>query len=721
MVSICLSLAPQGAEAVIVSLRSGKKLSYLSDTRSLAAPFSSPFSTPAQEVEYLGGPVMPAVEAIPFYWDPPGLTPYPSSYQQGIEEYLKNVAADSGGRPQAVVTNTVAEQYDDGEGVFANYIVSVGKAIVDEEKYPPSGCSDAEHCLTPEEVTNGLGAYLSAHGLAGGFERLFIVLLPPNVPVCFTEGGTTPTEICSPGGTPTAHSFCAYHSSFQTASGEAVIFSVDPFIKPYEGATEQCVAGPELHPPAEGVIRGITHELLESATDPIVGTGWVAPNGEKEGDEIADLCETDYGNQLGTVNGVGVPYNQLVNGVPYLYQEIFSERGHTCLPDLGEFGGAPAATITGTVTGLEGTFEAAPGATSYRWHALGGGQVLKPTTESGDKATFRFPKSGLYEITVDEQGAEGQAVGLAAVAKVTAAETTTLPKAEITLPERFVVGRESDLSASGSTGGAVGSVVEGIKRFGWRFFGSNAYAEGERVSVTFQGPGTYYVALTVENQGGSTGRKLVAVEAKREQQVAFTAAAPSDLQVGEAYEPKAKATSGEPVQLTVPAQSSAVCALSGGMVKGVAPGLCTVEAVAPGGTEYFPARAAQTVTVVAPSTTTTTTTTTVAQKPRRKLRFIALRRVGRRLLIRIAGPAGAVVRVGFVERKVCRRASRRLRCLRTVWVRRVKLRGGVGFLKVFAPRNLRGRYLEVVARYRRLVVRRRIVINRSLRRRGRRR
>src|SRR5947209_8474230 len=81
----------------------------------------------------------------------------------------------------------------------------------------------------------------------------------------------------------------------------------------------------------------MAHEVVEAMTDP-EGTGWMDPNGL----EVADKCES--GPQIGAPLGYapnGAPYNQLINGHPYLLQEMWSDVEHGCR----QRSSAPAASV----------------------------------------------------------------------------------------------------------------------------------------------------------------------------------------------------------------------------------------------------------------------------------------------------------------------------------------------------------------------------------------
>ena len=82
----------------------------------------------------------------------------------------------------------------------------------------------------------------------------------------------------------------------------------------------------------------MAHEAVEAITDPL-GTGWMDPNGF----ETADKCEN--GPQQGAPMGYaadGAPYNQLIDGHPYLLQDIWSNSRSGCVQSSSTVASVPA-------------------------------------------------------------------------------------------------------------------------------------------------------------------------------------------------------------------------------------------------------------------------------------------------------------------------------------------------------------------------------------------
>jgi hypothetical protein len=142
-----LAAGSASAPAVIVHLANGRTLSYqpLRGAGTIA-PLDKFFSN----LDYNGGPVMTSNTNYAFYWDPSGGAAYPSDYAPGMNQYLTDLAHDSGGQQNV---DSVSVQYNDAAGEFANYESHFGGAIVDTAPYPANGCTRAKVCLTTNRST----------------------------------------------------------------------------------------------------------------------------------------------------------------------------------------------------------------------------------------------------------------------------------------------------------------------------------------------------------------------------------------------------------------------------------------------------------------------------------------------------------------------------------------------------------------------------------------
>ena len=280
-------------------------------------------STPGIPAAYHGGQVMRDITVHTVFWAPAGYrfdgSPGPgvAGYQGLIQQFFTDVAHDSG-----TTTNifSTLNQYGDRSGVgsYEIHYDAAADSVVDTHAYPPESrqCpspSGIATCVTDSQVQREVDGLIGAHDQAArGLSNVWFVLLPPDVDECISLGscGTT--------------AFAGYHSEFDVGHGLTIYAAIpDPQIE----FTPPPGSDPEGNPEAEETIDTMAHETIEAATNP-VGNAWMDPNGL----EVADKCEN--GPEQGTPLGYaadGSPFNQLINGHPYLIQDIWSNARGGCV------------------------------------------------------------------------------------------------------------------------------------------------------------------------------------------------------------------------------------------------------------------------------------------------------------------------------------------------------------------------------------------------------
>ena len=311
---IALGVGSSSASAVITHLGDGEALSY----QPVPGAVFNPIPLIGADAEYHGGPVMTLNTNYAIYWAPSGSPAYPGEYQSGINRYFQDLAHDSGGYQNV---DSVSAQYTDEAGEFANYNSTFGGAFVDTEPYPSNTCSAAPKCLDSFQLETALYNYITANKLPKGLSYEYFLLTPPGVESCFDEEGFE----CSAGSLyPT---YCAYHTFF-FSGGEPIVYAIDPYVTEASGCAD--VADQPSGKSSEVALQGgLTHEHSESITDPEINA-WYGP----EGYEIGDKCRTfepasEFGKPLGKAPN-GAPYNQLINGDEYWYQQEWSNQGSEC-------------------------------------------------------------------------------------------------------------------------------------------------------------------------------------------------------------------------------------------------------------------------------------------------------------------------------------------------------------------------------------------------------
>jgi hypothetical protein len=394
-------LAASPAGAVILRLGHGTTISY-QPPRGTATV--TPFDQFFANVDYNGGPVMQSNTNYAIYWRPSTGPSYPPDYQAGLNQYFEDLAHDSGGTQNV---ESVAGQYNDAAGEFASYDSHFGGAFSDTDPYPASGCARAAICLTDAQLRVELKSFVEAHGLPHDLAHEYFLLTPPGVEFCVEKAG----RVCSAGVPPPHDRFCAYHGNIPVSEGQ-IIFANDP----YDTGILGCDDG--NHPngtTSDGVLQGgLSHEHMESITDPEPNTAWTDFGGI-EG-EIGDKCAGIYGPALGEApNHAG--YNQLVNGHRYWYQEEWSNQTHQCLQRLTFSGEVPTATFTSTAGAgnevkLDASGSTAPGGVvRYNWQFNDGPGPTHPTETSTPTVSHTFAVGGRHLIALTVFASDGTSVG----------------------------------------------------------------------------------------------------------------------------------------------------------------------------------------------------------------------------------------------------------------------------------------------------------------------
>ena len=403
------AVAAPSASAIIKTLPNGHAVSYqpLRSARSASGP--TPFDLAFNNMDYNGGPVMPSNTNYMLMWSPGGLGAYPGGFVSGIAQYFTDLAHDSGGNQNV---DSVGPQFNDLTGAVASYDVKFGGVLVDTDPYPASQCpanSPVTNCLTDAQIQQEIASYVTDHNLPTDLSHEYFLLTPPHVESCF---GSDPSTGCSVGIVPFRYAaYCAYHGNTTTST---MVFYAN---MPYDADSPYCQ---DFNNPngsiSDGEINGgLSHEHMETVTDPIPNDAWTAGAGDVHGYEIGDVCAYDWGDPLGTAPN-GSPYNQVINGHPYWYQMEWSNYTHSCVQRLTLPNQLPKAKETVTAgNGTAMTFDASrstlPGGLalfSWQFNAIPNAETVEQTTPT---TTYTFPGTGAYSTGVAVFDGDGLSSG----------------------------------------------------------------------------------------------------------------------------------------------------------------------------------------------------------------------------------------------------------------------------------------------------------------------
>jgi hypothetical protein len=264
--------------------------------------------SPGDLTNFFGGPTVGFAESHPiFLSSKDGTTCAPNSCWGDPDTFLALFGHSS--------LSHVTDQY---VGQHADDRYTLGAALVLPFTPTPS---------TAPLIDANIRAIVHAAALQtgdSGLNHIFHVFLPPGQDECFSAAATT----CYSPDKPASFAFCAYHSSVHFKDIGEVLYSVEPF---------QNVSGCQVRP---GTVNGqlidstnstLSHELIETITDP-EGNAWFnLSNNALAGEEIADECDffviVPSGNHLLVF---GDPMEFAVGQHRFATQSEYSNLGHAC-------------------------------------------------------------------------------------------------------------------------------------------------------------------------------------------------------------------------------------------------------------------------------------------------------------------------------------------------------------------------------------------------------
>jgi hypothetical protein len=593
LVILSLAVGASSAFGVIAHLGNGTSVSYQPAPGNGSPARARSFDAFFTNLDYSGGPVMPSNTNYTLYWRPKTATAYPAGFKTGVNTYFKDLEHDSGGHENV---DSVASQYNDAAGEFAQYKSKFGGELIDEDPYPPNGCTRAPICLTDAQIRAELVKFVSENSLPTDLEHEYFLLAPEGVESCFEESFEAQ---CSANAEAGHQAYCAYHSGIPVETG-LIVYSNDPFVN-----GKNCDEPHHINGPSDSALfGGMSHEHNESITDPEPNnawTDWGAFTGE-DGDKCRTFVESsEFGTPLGEVEveGKKLTYNQEINGHKYWYQQEWSNKGFTCLQRLQfETSEAPAATFTSAVvSGDELKFDVTGSTTGanvrYVWqfNDFAGHQQNQTIETEGPTIAHLFPETGTYTVALTVMLSGGTSDGTAKQVFVgqklqTSAFTSSPP------PAATVGGLTYLVEASATSGVAVALAIDPS---------SSSVCSISGATVSFIGAGTCTIDA---NQAGNAEYKAAPqvqqsfAVSKKSQTSAFTSSPPPAATVGSTYTVAAVASSGLPVLLSSTLPS--VCSISGATVSFIAVGTCTIDADQAGNANYMAALQAQQSFVVSP-------------------------------------------------------------------------------------------------------------------------
>jgi len=489
------------ASAIIKVLPNGQTVSYM-PLRTVQARKAlarlRPFDVTLNNMDYNGGPIMPSNTDYMLMWSPGGLGAYPAGFTFGIARYFTDLQHDSGGNQNV---DSIDPQYNDVTGAVAQYKVRFGGVLVDTDPYPASQCptnTPVTNCLTDGQIQQEITNFVTSHHLPADLSHEYFLLTPPHVESCFTNNpsDTPPFGACSAGIEPQSLAFfCAYHQN--TATPTMILYANMPF----DATNPDCQDGNNPNGLiSDGEINGgLAHEHNESVTDPLPNDAWTNGAGADQGEEVGDQCEFSMGTPLGTAPN-GSPFNQVINGHPYWYQEMWSNFTHSCVQRVTLPKPLPTAKETVTPgSGTSMTFDAsksiAPpsGVSEFSWqmNAVLNAPTVETTTP---RFTYAFPASGAYSTGTTVFRSDGLSSGTGGI--VVTGKNGFQPAFTYSQAGRNHNDRTVQFSALTTVSG------QPVMAYMWEF-GDGTTGAGPNPTHTYDHPGSYTVTAVLFSGVGS--------------------------------------------------------------------------------------------------------------------------------------------------------------------------------------------------------------------------
>jgi hypothetical protein len=279
-----------------------------------AAARAAASTDPGPLLYHSGGPVMqPSVQFYAIFWgpsklqngNPTGISPTYIPVQIGV--------MSSYGGHDISANNTQYYQTISSATTYISGVAGLAGGMLDTAAYPASGCTDTAtpgNCITDAQIQTEIQRVMGLNGWTGGINKIFILFTSAGEGSCFdsTNKSCAYTQ------------YCAYHS-FVSGASPSIVYANIPY-----GDTTNCqlsgTPSPNGDGQADAAATGLSHEVSESITDPLLNAWYTSL-----GNEIGDLCAYVYG----TNTWDSAEANQMWNGVFFELQEEFDNHTNSCV------------------------------------------------------------------------------------------------------------------------------------------------------------------------------------------------------------------------------------------------------------------------------------------------------------------------------------------------------------------------------------------------------
>jgi hypothetical protein len=269
----------------------------------MAAPTSDPDARVRYpgDLHYFGGPTVQTAQSHDIYVNPSAACPAPACWGNP-EQFLRDL-----GRSHFI---HVTDQYT---GLSSNDRYTLGTNYM--TAYP----SPAPN---PAYTDNDMLAIAHAAALASGqsgYGHIYHIYLTPGTDECFDNT----FSVCYSPDNPSSWIFCAYHGSADFADVGHILYTVEPYQNIAHCWVEDGTPNGRLVDSTNDVL---SHETIETITDPD-GTGWWQYyGGGMVGEEIGDECV--FLTRIGDHSSA--PFIFRMSGRLYATQPEYDNSEHGC-------------------------------------------------------------------------------------------------------------------------------------------------------------------------------------------------------------------------------------------------------------------------------------------------------------------------------------------------------------------------------------------------------
>ena len=248
------------------------------------------------DLVFHGGPVVQSAEHDLVYFDCPA---GPTACWGNPAAFLKDL------NHSALIHMT--DQY---VGTTANARYPVGGAVAINQPLQTN-------VVDQNEILSFVHAAATKMSIQNSYSNIVHIFLPRGVDTCFDL-----TSICYSPDNPSSFFFCAYHGAVWFNDIGHILFTVEP----YQNVPGCQVATPSPNGPlVDSTASTLSHESIETITDPDLDAWWSDVSLIEQGAEISDICEP-----VGNMNAQFLDPVFLVNGKNYKIQLEYSNRLHGC-------------------------------------------------------------------------------------------------------------------------------------------------------------------------------------------------------------------------------------------------------------------------------------------------------------------------------------------------------------------------------------------------------